>query len=252
MALTSRIPRIVASVEARLSSQRLPDKVLADIGGRPALGHLIERLRAVPRLDDIVLATTENPADDALVAWAASEGVAVYRGSEDDVLGRVVEAHRMMDSDIVVEICGDTPFLDPGVLNLAIDTFLDNDCDVVSNTWQLSYPQGIDAQVFRWQALADIAEQVNDPAVREHVSLYFYEHPERYRIVHLQAPPHLQLSEQRLQLDYPEDLDFLRALHAALAPAHGSDFGVEDIVALLRQRPEIAEINRHCVEKAAR
>lgn len=250
--MEGRTPRIIASIEARLGASRLPGKVLADIGGTPVLGHVVARLRTIERLDGIVLATTDTAADDPLAAWAADEGIAVFRGSEEDVLGRVVEAQRMLGSDIVVEVSGDTPFLDPDILAMAIDTFLTDDCDVVSNTFHLSYPQGIDAQVFPWQALADVAEAETDPAVREHVSLFFYEHPERYRIRHLQAPSHLQLPAQRLQLDYPEDLDFLRALHTTLAPDHGDKFGVEEIVSILRQQPELAEINRHCEEKPVR
>lgn len=250
--MVAAAPRIVASIEARYSASRLPGKVLADIGGRPALGHLVSRLRRVARLDAIVLATTTNPADDTLVDWAQSEDLAVHRGSENDVLARVLDAQRSQDSDLVVEVCGDTPFLDPDVLATAIDVWLANTCDVVSNTWNLSFPQGIDAQVFRTDDLADVAATVDDAAVREHVSLYFYEHPERYRILHLMAPPRWCRPETRLQLDYAEDLEMLRAVHAALAPACGDRFGIEEIVALLRDRPDIAAINRDCVEKPAR
>ncbi|MBM3560646.1 MAG: spore coat biosynthesis protein F [Alphaproteobacteria bacterium] len=244
--------RVVASVEARMGASRLPGKVLADIGGVPALGRLVRRLRRARQVADIVLATTTSAADDAIVDWARSESLAVHRGSEADVLGRVVGAHRAMDSDVIVELCGDTPLLDPTVIDLAVERFRDGDCDVVSTTWRPSYPQGIDAQVFRRDALEEVAATVDDPAVREHVSLFFYEHPERYRIVHLEAPPALRLPAQRLQLDWPEDLALIRAVYARLGPSLGDAFGTAEIVALLRAEPGLAALNADRRERAAR
>ncbi len=246
------MPRVVASIEARMSSTRLPGKVLADINGAPALSHLTRRLRRSKRLDDLVLATTTAPADDALAEWALGEGVPCHRGSEDDVLGRVVEAHRKMDTEIVVEVCGDTPLADPEVIDLAVDTFDANQCDVVSNTRWHSFPQGIDAQVFALSDLEEVARKVSDPAVREHVSLYFYEHPDSYRILNLIAPPAWRAPELRLQMDYPEDLKLIREIHARLEPDFGDAFGVGEILALLARQPELARINMHCEEKLVR
>ena len=235
-----------------MGASRLPGKVLADIHGWPALGRLVRRLRRSQRVDDIVVATSQNPQDDPVASWAAQEGVACHRGSEDDVLARVVGAQRQMHSDIVVEVCGDTPLIDPEVIDMAVDTFFANDCDVVSNTAKLSFPQGIDAQVFRLRDLEEVADTVQDAAVREHVSLHFYEHPERYRIVHLAAPPRWAGAQYRFQLDYPEDLQFIRAVYGHLEPTHGEGFGTGEILDLLRQLPQLATINRDCVEKPAR
>ena len=235
-----------------MGSSRLPGKVLADIHGRPALARLHARLRQSERLDGIVLATTENPADDALAEWADSAGLACFRGSEDDVLLRVVEAHRLMNSDVVVEVCGDTPLIDPGVIDMAIDTFSTNECDVVSTTWAPSFPQGINAQVFLLRALEDVEARVTDPAVREHVSLHFYENPARYRVIHLMAPPRWRVPELRCQLDYPEDLRFINEVYARLAPRFGDRFGVEEILETVRREPRLADINRHREERPAR
>lgn len=245
-------PRVVASVEARMGSSRLPGKVLMDIHGRPALGRLTDRLRRCPALADVVVATSVSPADDAIAAWAAGEGLAVWRGSEDDVLARVVGAHRFMGSDVVVEITGDCPLLDPEVVELGVRTFLENDCDVVSNTAKLSFPMGVDAQVFPLALLEEVERTVTDPAVREHVSLHFYEHPARYRIIHLMAPSRWRAPDHRFQLDYPEDLAFVRAVYERLLPAFGDRFGVEEVMALLRREPALLDLNSHCEEKAAR
>lgn len=246
------VPRIVASIEARMSASRLPGKVLMDVAGTPALERLVRRLTRAESIDAIVLATTTNPADDPLAEWAAARQLPCYRGSEDDVLDRVVEAHRMMGSEIIVEVCGDTPLLDPRVIDAAVTRFLHGDVDVVSNTARLTWPQGIDAQVFRFDALEKVARTQADPAVREHVSLYFYENPETYRIHHLTAPAKETAPEVRLQLDYAEDLDLIRAVYGRLEPRFGDGFSVRDILDLLASEPDLAALNAHCREKAVR
>lgn len=244
--------RVVASIEARMGSSRLPGKVLMDIGGVSALDRLVQRLRACRRLDDIVLATSTGAGDDVLAHWATSAGVAVHRGSEDDVLQRVVDAQRAMNSDVVVEVTGDCPLLDPEVIDLGIETFFANDCDVVTNARVPSYPQGADVQVFRTADLAKVAATIDDPAVREHVSLYFYENPRLYRVIHLIAPATARSPDLRLQLDYAEDLAFIRAVYDRLEPRFGATFGVTQILQLLRDEPVLATINAHCEEKPVR
>ena len=245
-------PRVVASIEARMSASRLPGKVLMDVAGAPALERLVRRLTRAVSLDAIVLATTTNPADDPLAQWAEARKLPCYRGSEEDVLERVVEAHRMMGTEVIVEICGDTPLLDPRVVDAAVNRFLRGDVDVVSNTANLTWPQGIDAQVFRFEDLEKIARTQSDPAVREHVSLYFYENPDKYRIHHLAAPPEETAPDIRLQLDYAEDLELIRAVYSRLEPRLGDGFGVPDILGLLAAEPDLAAINAHCEEKSAR
>ncbi len=244
--------RVIASIEARMGSSRLPGKVLSDINGQPALTRLVRRLRRCRTLDDIVLATSTSPADDALEAWAIRENVALYRGSEDDVLNRVVCAQLQMQSDVVVEITGDCTLLDPELIDMGVTTFLHNDCDVVTNLHPGTFPQGQDIQVFGWRNLFRVEGTVFDPAVREHVSLYFYENPDRYRIFNLFAPRRWHAPDLRLQLDYAEDHAFLNAVYAHLEPAHGDWFGIEDILRLLKHRPALSEINRHCEEKPSR
>ncbi|OGV51852.1 MAG: hypothetical protein A2X49_03530 [Lentisphaerae bacterium GWF2_52_8] len=246
--VSTKKPRIIASIEARMASSRLPGKVLIDINGKALIGRIVQRLKRCPSLDGIVLATTTNPNDDPIASWAAANDVTCFRGNEDDVLLRVVEAQRMMDSEIAVEICGDTPLLDPEVLEFGIQTFLNNDCDLVSNTWKLSYPMGVDVQVFPLRLLEEVAATIKEPEVREHVSLYFYQHPERYRILHLLAPQRWHAPGFRFQVDYQEDLAFVREVYRRLAPEHGDDFGLEEIMRLLREEPSLGELNRNCEE----
>jgi len=244
--------RVIASIEARMSSSRLPGKVLADICGQSALTRLLRRLRRAKTLDGIILATSTNAADDALEQWANSQNLPVYRGSEDDVLARVVGAQQQMRSEIVVEVTGDSTLLDPEIIDLGVTTFLENDCDVVANVSKQSFPMGVDVQVYRLCDLEAIAQTIFDPPVREHVSLYFYEHPEKYRIFHLFAPPRWTAPDYRFQLDYPEDLRFISEVYRRLEPDYGDEFGIEEIFALLRQDPSLLDLNRHCIEKSVR
>lgn len=246
------MPRVVASIEARMGSSRFPGKVLAEIAGQPALTRLLRRLRRSRKLDGIILATSVAPADDVLERWAASEGLPCHRGSEEDVLLRVVEAHRKMRSDIVVEVTGDCILLDPEIIDLGITTFFENDCDVLTNARKPSYPMGVDVLVCRLRDLEEVERTVFDPTVREHVSLHFFERPDRYRIIHLCAPARWYAPDYRFQLDYPEDYRFIQEVYRRLEPAYGDAFGIEEIMALLRREPTLVEINRHCVEKSPR
>jgi spore coat polysaccharide biosynthesis protein SpsF len=240
--------RIIASIEARMGSSRLPGKVLADVNGKPALSRLLNRLRCCRLLDGIILATSTDPKDDDIVSWAKSEGIHYHRGSEEDVLHRVVQAQQKMNSDIVVEVCGDMTLLDYELIDQGIRTFEENDCDVVTTTCKPSYPVGVDVVVFRLKDLIWVQENICDPQVREHVSLYFFQHPEKYRIINLIAPKRYREPDKRFVLDYPEDLEFIRAVYTRLEPEFGDSFGIAEILQLLKREPKLAEINRHIVE----
>ncbi|MCA9802625.1 MAG: glycosyltransferase family protein [Cyanobacteria bacterium HKST-UBA02] len=244
--------RVVASIEARMGSGRFPGKVLGDVAGKPALTRLLDRLRLCRELDDIVLATTTSEADDALQAWAEAEGVKFYRGSEDDVLGRVIEAHRATETDIIVELTGDCILTDPEIVDLGVTTFKAHQVDYVSNVVIPGFPVGVYVQVFRAMDLESIGRRVEDPEVREHVSLYFYEHPEEYRLIHILPPARWQHPEYRLCLDYPEDLILIDSIYRLLEPKFGDSFGIEEMIDCLKSNPELAKINSHCEQLVPR
>ena len=242
----------MASIEARMSSSRLPGKMFLDICGKPVIERVVERIQRSKYVHDIVIATSVNRKDDVLESWALSNGIACYRGSEENVLQRVIDAHQMMDSDIVVEICGDTPLLDPIIIDLGVKTFLTNNYDVVTNTWIQSYPQGIDVQVFKREILQEVPQGSVEGVLEEHVSLYFYENPHKYKIFHLQAPSEWCLPDQRLQLDYKEDLRLIRRIYELLEPQYGQSFGIKEIIKLFFDVPELKQINSNCIEKPLR
>lgn len=248
-------PKIVASIEARMGSSRLPGKVLAEINGQPSIQRLVDRLRQCNELDDIVVATSTASTDDVLAEWCNSYRVACFRGSENDVLSRVVQAHQFMHSDVVVEITGDCPLTDSEIVDLGVKTFLAHHpyVDVVSNCGNtLSWPMGQYVQVFPLALLEEVDRTIDDEAVHEHVSLYFYEHPERYSLIEILAPACWSEPSWRMQLDYPEDLVFQNEVYRRLELEHGPFFGIEPLMALLRRQPHLVEINLHCEERSAR
>lgn len=229
----SERPRIIAEIQARTGSTRLPGKIHADIEGRTMLGRILDAARRVKGVDDVIVATTASPLDDRTAAWCESEGVACFRGSEEDVLARVRQAVEQMSAEVVVQMTGDNPFYCPEVIDAQLDLFLNEGFDYVGDNVEPSYPVGCGAKIFRARMLTVLDAWCNDRAVREHVSLFFYEHPERYRVGTLVAPEHLRWPRLRVTVDTPEDLAFAQAVFAAIKQT-GKDISYELLVDVVR------------------
>jgi len=240
--------KIVATIEARMTSSRLPGKVLLPVAGKPMLQHLIERLRAVPSLDEIIIATTVNSTDDTIDDFSREIGVCCYRGSEEDVMARVIGAAETAQADLVVEITGDCPIIDPQIVEQTIRIYNSNSADYVSNAHIRSYPDGMDAQVFLLQTLKNSAEKTVDPLDHEHVTLHIRNHPEIYSHFHLVAPPELHWPDLGLTLDERSDYELLKRIIEYFEPDNPL-FSCLDVVRLLRQNPEWVDINRHVARK---
>ena len=243
--MTKAYNKVVVSIEARMSSSRLPGKMLMGIGKKSVIQHLVDRLRLCKEVDDIIIATTTNPKDDPLVSWAEHYNVKYYRGSENDVLQRVIDANEFINTDTIVEITGDCPFTDPEIVDLAVQTYKVNECDYLTNCEVFSAPPGLYVQVFSLESLKRIGDMIKDPAVREHVSLYYYENPDKYKIIHLMSPLKWKLpKDTRIYLDYEEDLTFLRAIDDYFAKKNVEFYFADDIVNLIKSNPELLNINR--------
>ena len=240
--------RIVATIEARMTSSRLPGKVLLPAAGRPMLGHLVRRLKKVASLSRIVLATTANKTDDVLEGFAKKSDIAVFRGSEDDVMGRVLNAAESAGADIVVEITGDCPIIDPSIVEQCVQMFLKNDCDYLSNVIHRSYPIGMDTQVFPLTVLRRSAAMTRDPLDREHVSLHICKHPQLFRHIHLLPPPELYWPELGLTLDEEADYMLLRKIIEHFDKTNPF-FSCGEILRLLKQRPGWVKINKNVKRK---
>lgn len=234
--------KIVATIEARMASSRLPGKVLMPALGRPMLHHLVARLRAVPSIDEIVLATTTNATDEPLVEFANKEKIRVFRGSEDDVMARVIGTAEFAGANVIVEITGDCPIIDPDIVEQTICMFKAHTAAYVSNSIIRSYPDGMDTQVFSLAALKRSAAMTNDPQDREHVSLHMNQHPELFSHVHLLAPPSLHWPELGLTLDEPADYELIKLIIEYFGESRPL-FSCLDVVHLLHEKPEWVEVN---------
>lgn len=234
--------RTAITIQARMTSTRLPGKVIAPLHGAPALERMVERLRRVRGADGILLCTTTNATDDVLERLAERLAIGCHRGSEHDVLSRVLDAARRFGVETIVETTGDCPLIDPTIVDEVISAYRASPVDYCSNILERCYPIGMDTQVFSTEILADVARRTADPEDREHVSLYIYRHPEIYSLRHVPAPPSRHRPMLRLTLDTPEDLELIQRVYDALYP-HDPAFGLDDMLALIASRPELAAIN---------
>ncbi|MBI4389230.1 MAG: glycosyltransferase family protein [Nitrospinae bacterium] len=238
-----------AIIQARMASTRLPGKVLLPACGKPMLELLIERMRQCRTVDEVWVATTSNPADQAIVDLCESLGVPCHRGSENNVLQRVLECAVASNAGIIVELTGDNPLLDPALVDRMVAIYKQNACDFISNILKPGYPHGMIAQVFSTNLLQKVSDATDDPLDQEHVTRYIHRNPGRFSLFSLepatdQIPPGL-----RLTLDTPEDYKLIKIIFENLYPARpGFSFG--DILGFLDARPELVKINTHVRQKS--
>lgn len=230
---------ITAIIQARTGSTRLPEKVLAEIQGKPLLTHVFERISYSRYCHQIVLATTQEQEDDRLGVLSEEYGVLLYRGSTHDVLDRYFHAAKTYEADIVVRVTADDPFKDPGVADKIIEEFLQEDYDYVSNTLTPTYPEGLDIEVFSFNALQTAYREAQKLFEREHVTPYIWMHPEKFVLKNIACEK--DYSAMRWTIDTPEDLAFARAVYQRLYhPNH--IFLMEDILRLLEAEPVLMQI----------
>ncbi len=238
--------KITAIVQARMGSTRLPGKVLMDLRGETVLARVVGRLRRAKRVDEIVVATTNSVADDAIVRECSRLKVSSFRGSEDDVLDRYYQAARVCAAGAVVRITSDCPVIDPQLVDETIGLFQRQHVDYASNSFPRTYPRGLDTEVFTIAALEQAWRDAHKPHEREHVTPYFYEHPELFRLV--SQCGRIDYSQYRWTLDTAEDLELLRTMYARFGNL--DDFSWGDAIQLMEREPELAELNSRVVQKA--
>ena len=234
--------KIVAIVQARMSSTRLPGKILMNIEGKPVIWHIIERLKNAKNIDEIVLATTFEKADDPVEKFAKKNKISYFRGSETDVLDRFYKAAIKYKATIVVRITGDCPLTDPEVTDSIIETFMKEDYDYVSNTLEPTYPDGLDVEVFSFKALEKAWKEAKLQSEREHVTPYVWKNKKKFNVFCIKT--NSDLSYLRLTLDNKEDFELISAIYSELY-SKKKLFLLKDILALFKEKPELTEINSH-------
>lgn len=242
--------RVVTIVQARMTSTRLPGKVLLPLGGKPMLERQLERLALCREVDEIVLATTSNTTDDALEALGRTQGVRVFRGSEHDVLERYCGAAREARAEIVMRVTSDCPFIDPGVCDAVIEALKQQGTDYASNTLRRTYPRGLDTEVFYADTLFRMARLGTSLPAREHVT--YFAHAEAPHLFLLRAvvdPSGRDEHLRRWTVDTPEDMEAMRLLFE-LSGAAERAVTYDDLLSVSASNPDIARINSHVAQKA--
>jgi len=236
--------RIVAAVLVRMNSVRLPGKVLHRLAGKPVLGHLLDRLSYCRGIDGIVVATTGGPSDDAIEDYCRERGMPCFRGSTDDVLGRLTEALSAAGADAGVVAFGDGPLADPRIIDDLIILFrsLHPNIDFVGNDLESSFPAGTEAEVVSLAALRDATTRTNDPQIREHGTLFIRQNPQLYRLRSVVAPPSLHRPEIEIEIDEAIDLEVVGSVleHFEGRP----DVPMSEILAFLDSKPDLARRNQ--------
>ena len=241
--------RVVAIVQARMGSERLPGKVLLDIAGETMLSRVVRRVQGSRLVDEVVVATSTNPADDSIVNECERLGVWGVRGSEEDVLGRYADAARASDADVILRVSADSPFVDPEVCDLVISTFLEAQppVDYASNKLQPSFPLGLDAEAFSREALERAATEAVEPYERSHVTIHMYANLEKFSLLPVPSTRRRNLHSWRWTVDTKEDLEFAREVYSRLGG--GNDFSWRSVVEMIDRTPELAAINSHVTAK---
>lgn len=231
--------KTVAIIQARMTSTRLPGKVMMDLDGSPMLYQVIARARLANALDLVTVATTTNATDDTIAEYCKAQRVQCFRGSENDVLDRYYQAARHFGAEVIVRLTADCPLLDPAVIDQVIETFRAGDYDYISNTIEVSYPDGLDTEVFSLTALRRAWKEANLISEREHVTPYLWKHPDLFRLANVKNET--DFSKLRWTVDEPQDLEFARRVYHyfRMEPS----FGMNDVMHLLRTHPELCEIN---------
>jgi spore coat polysaccharide biosynthesis protein SpsF len=252
---------IVAIIQARMNSSRLPGKVLLDIAGQPMLAHVVERTRLARMVDQVVVATTIDPSDDLIEALCRERAYPYCRGSLYDVLDRYYQAARLFNADVVVRITADCPLIDPGVVDKTVSEFLgirkyesgkpsltpnsqlaipyDFAANRLPPPWGRTYPIGLDTEACTFSALELAWREATQPHQREHVMPFFYDQPQRFRIMHVNHE--IDYGALRWTVDTPEDLELVRQIFTRFPDRR--DFSWLEVLALFESEPELAQVN---------
>lgn len=229
-----------------MGSTRLPGKVLMDIEGKTAQARVTDRLSRAGQVQQIVIATTTSALDNAIVSEAERNGIAVSRGSEQDVLSRYLQAAEEFCADVIVRITSDCPLIDAEIVDRVVYEALSTQADFASNCIERTYPRGLDVEVVTLEALRRADDICDQPYQREHVTPIFYERPDLFRVGSVTGDE--DCTRHRWTLDTPEDLRLIRAIYSHFADP--DYFGWREVITLMEENPELAEINSHVIQKA--
>jgi spore coat polysaccharide biosynthesis protein SpsF len=235
-------------IQARMESSRLPNKVLMDIDGKPLLEFIIKRLKRLENIE-IIVATTNQKADNKITELCTPINIPYYRGSTENVLERYIECAQKFNIDIIIRVCSDSPFIDQeGILNL-LDTYKKNPtADLIHNKHKYGYPFGTGAELVTLKALEIAQKYATEKYQKEHVLPYILENPNKFKIIQVNAPPKLIRPGYFLTIDYPEDLDLIKKIIEIISFKEKEYIPLELIIILLDTNQDLVKINNHLHE----
>jgi len=240
--------KVAAIIQARMGSTRLPGKILKKVLDKTLLEYQIERVKRAKSIDEIIIATTTKESDDQIVQLCQQLSIPYYRGSEEDVLSRYFEAATQFNADVIVRLTSDCPIIDPNVIDKVVTHYLENKdrYDYVSNTLTRTYPRGLDTEVMSYKALKRAHEEAKELMYREHVTAYIYHHPDQFRFFSVSNVK--DESQHRWTVDTEEDFHLIKNILEMLYPTKPL-FTFEDVIQILRSKPEWVQINAHIEQK---
>ncbi len=230
--------KTVAIIQARMSSSRLPGKVMAEISGKPMLYHVVKRIERAKMIDLVTVATSDLRSDNIVEGFCRDNGIRCFRGDLDDVLDRYYRAAKYFGAQIIIRLTADCPLLDPDIIDRVVKTFSEGAFDYVSNVMEYTYPDGLDTEVFTLEALERAWREARLKSEREHVTPYIRNRPEIFRLANVSHRE--DISHLRWTVDCPQDMNFVRSVFEQFGD---SFFSMGEILDLLNQRPELSSMN---------
>jgi len=240
--------KITAIIQARMTSTRLPKKVLMSIEGKPMLWHVINRLKFSKEINKIILTIPNTRENDILEKFAKDNKLKYFRGDEEDVLSRYYKTAKKFKSSIVLRVTSDNPLIDSKIVDELIKKHLSNRADYTSNNLKKTFPRGLSIEVFNFNVLEKAFREAKEDYQREHVTSYIYEHPEIFELQNIEAKGKLRRPDLRLTVDTKEDLKLIREIYRYLYNP-GKIFYTEEIINLLNSHPELVQINKNIKQK---
>jgi len=227
-------------IQARIGSTRLPNKIMANLGGKPELEHVYDRCK-MANVDKVIIATSTKKENDVIEKFCKEKNIDFFRGSENDVLDRFYKTAKKFELDVIIRATGDCPLISPEVINKVIEGFKKQKVDYLSNAIKRSYPRGLDIEIFSFETLEKAHKMAKKKPEREHVTSYIYGNPKKFKIGHLMVKGWLNHPEIRLCLDTKEDLKLLKIIYNELKVNKITP--IKKIINFLEKNPHLIKLN---------